>query len=247
MSILDIFKSTPVQPAAPANPAAAPGNTPNEPMVTSASSEATAPNGVVPANTETTPAQSDSPLAAFEKLWEDVPNSKGNNPDPNALLELSPEDVQQVVAKTDFSKSVTAEDLQAISAGGEEAQAAFLRALTGVAQTVLAQSTLVSHRLGTQQIERAINGQNSRLPDMIRDQNVRTHSIDTHPMFADPAIAPIVEQAQSQLAKQFPNETPAQITERAHNFVVSMGKVFNPAQSPDQQSPTTDWDKFLNG
>jgi len=201
MSIFDIFSAAPKQqPPAQPNPPepVQPGNIPQD------MGKALPGNGVVPANTET-----ESPLAPFENLWEPTPTDP--NAPPSELVPPAPlkaEDVQAAVSKADFSKVITAEQLQAISEGGESAQQAFAQAMNAVAQQVMVQSTLVGNKLTEKAVEQALKAQESKIPGMLREQSTTSHLNDTNPLFQNPAVAPIIEVTKAQLLQKYPNSTP---------------------------------------
>jgi len=241
-SISSIFNFTP-EPAAPQSaPVAAPTTTiPDAPNSTTLDSPAAAPNGIVPdgPNQEQVP---NSPLDSFSALW-DTPSNDGTNNTP-AAQELTPENVAAAVAKQDFKSFITPDMLTAISEGGESAQQAFSAGLDAVAKQVLVQSTLVSNKLAANAIEKALQAQSASLPTMLRDQSVESFMQDSNPMLSNPAIKPVVTATRSQLQKQFPDATPAQIMEMTVNYITAMKDAVNPVVVAPVEG-VTDWDKYL--
>lgn len=256
MSFLDkIFGTTPQQQQVPVQQPGtqqipgqiapgAPGNIPS-PTVVADPNNPTAP--VQEPVTPVTPEVVDnSPLAEFSKLWEDDPKKEGDTP-PEPPAALKAEDVQKIVAKTDFSQAITPETLAAITAGGEDAAKAFAQAMNLVAQQVMVQSTMVNNKLTEQAVERALTAHKATLPDMLRSGLVADHAKNTNPLFANPAIKPVMEAVQSQLLSKFPDATPAEITDMAQRFVITIGQEFAPKEVVNDNSGVeTDWDKFMD-
>jgi hypothetical protein len=241
--MFDIFRTAPAQtPAAPAPAPATPGNIPNLQAPVTEQNNVTAPNGVVPAGGGSSAIN--SPLAAFEKLWE--PNPNANNSD-NAAPQnaLTPELVQQVVSKVDFSGAISPEHLQAISAGGQGAQEAFSAAMSAVAQQVLTQSMLVNNKLTERAVQAAMESQQKQLPDLLRKQSIDHYAKDNNPLFNNPAIKPVIEATQYQLGQKFPNATPAEIAKMTGDYIQAMSSAFAPKPNLASNSNETDWSAFL--
>lgn len=242
-TVSNIFNPQPAQPVAPATP----GNIPASPSVSSApATTGSDPNGVVPGTATQAPAapKDNSPLAPFADLWQNTTNKSGESIDPNASLKLNPEDVMKAAAKIDFSGTFTPENLDAISAGGEGAQRAFVESLTAVARQVLTQSTLVNSQLANEAIVRAIAATEAKIPALLRDASASDHLNTTNPIFQNPAIQPVVEATKQQLLGKYPNATPAQITEMTRDYIMAMGEAFAP-KPVDINKGSTNWEAFL--
>lgn len=252
MSIFDIFKSAPEQPA-PTQPAqpqqpAPPGNIPTPPVDPTQQSQVTGANGVVPAvpaqPTESQTPKDNSPLAEFSNLWETNPNQ---DPQATPTQELTPEAVQQAVSKADFTSVITQDNLAAIAAGGEEAQQAFASSLNAVAKQVLTQSTLVNNKLTEKAVQTAISAAEARIPELLRGQAASDHLKTANPLFSNPAVKPVIEATQTQLLQKFPNATAAELTKMTNDYILAMGEAFAPKQAVNDASGagTTDWEAFL--
>jgi len=246
MSILDMFRSTPQQTSqqqAPAAPApqvpATPGNIPDQASNPAQSTQATAANGVVPV----TP-KDDSPLAQFNTLW-DTKATDSNTP--NAPAALNQADIATAVSKIDFTSFMTPDNLAAISAGGEGATQALQAALNTLAQNVLTQSTMVNNKLAEKNIADAQAALEARLPAMLRSQTAAAHLKDKNPLFSNPAVKPVIEATQAALLRQYPQATPAEITEMTNNYIVSMGAAFapQPVINNADQADNVDWEAFM--
>lgn len=237
-------EAAPVQQAAPV--AAAPGNVPNQAAPVTAPVAGQEGQGAVPAAapTEVAPATPASPLDEFKTLWDTPTIEDGKQP--VTQKPLAAEDIQKIVAKTDFSQGITADTLAAITEGGDGAATAFAKAMNVVAQQVMVQSTLVNNKLTEQAVAAAVKQQQLAIPDLLRNQADSDHLKTTNPLFSNSAIKPVIDATQAQLRQKFPNATPAEITTMTQNFIVTMGAEFAPkAQVNDGVDAGTDWEAFL--
>lgn len=258
MGMFDMFKTAPVQPA-PANPAqqpvnqapapapATPGNIPDQPTSVTQATPGTEANGVVPANPAAQTQKDDSPLAQFSGLWEDKPIDPNSPAEPAAHKPLDAAQLQQVMAKVDFSSAVTPETLTAISAGGEPAAAAFMQAMSAVTQQAMVQSTLINEKMTAQAVERAITATEAKIPGLVREQSAAAHIQDANPAFSNPAIKPVIDATRIKLMEKNPTFTPAQINAQLTDFLTAMSETFNPAPVADPLNGGQDWNKFLGG
>jgi len=254
MSILDIFKTTPdpaPAPAPAASPAAAtpaqPGNLPAAAPASTPEGNGVVPAGAIPAEGAMPEGTPDSPLDAYKSLW-DTPPTDPNTP-PATPAALDPTKLAEIVNKADFSQNITPEMRSAIEAGGEGATAALMQALNGTAQQVMIQSTLASNKMIEQQVAAAVAKTQASLPEMVRTQTLNTNIIESNPVLSNPAIAPIVQAVQAQVALQNPNATPAELASLVQNTVTVMGEAMAPAPvTPGNPALVggTDWEKFLS-
>ena len=252
MGIFDAFKSNPApqapaqQPAQPATTPTEPGAIPNQSAPATQQTPVTDVNGVVPAG-QPAPAEpkDDSPLAEFNTLWDTAPVDP-NNPTPQEPAPLTADQVQKVVAKADFSKVITPENLTAIAAGGEDAQKAFAVAMNAVAQQVMVQSTMVNNKLTEKAVADALKKHTENLPAELRRQAAADHLKTSNPLFDNPAVKPVIAATQQKLLEKFPNATHEQITEMTQNYIVAMGEAFTPkAAVTDNGLGEQDWTNFL--
>ncbi len=103
-------------------------------------------------------------------------------------------------------------------------------------------------------IEQAIDGVNksweSKLPQLLKQSNLTESLSGSDPIFNNPAVKPIMEATQKQLADKFPNATVVELTTMTQDYIKAMGEAFNPtAKSTPNQAGTadTDWEGFLQG
>lgn len=220
---------------------AAPGNLQDTPIV--AGQEG---NGVVPAQAPAAaPKEPDSPLDAYKELWDTAPTDP-NKPSATPAA-LDPAKLQELVGKADFTNTVTPELMTAIEAGGEGATAAMMQVMNLVAQQSMVQSTLAGNKLLETKIKSVEDNQAAIVAEAIRKQMLNNNLVEANPVFSNPAVKPVIEAVQAQLAEKNPNATPAELTVMAQNFVTTMSESLNPnQQSADANvAKADDWSKFV--
>jgi len=254
--LANLFSSAPATPAAPAATAApatppaapaTPGNIPDGVAPSNPATPGTEANGMIPAPAPEGTQTPDSPLAQFSKMWEPVADAEGNV---KAPAQLDATKLQEIISKADFTSTIGTDNLARIAAGGEEAQAAFTESMNSVAQQVLIQATMAANKMQEQAIKTALDSQTASIPELIRTQNASNNLQAANPLFSNPAIKPIIDAVQVQLAATNPTATPQQLTEMAQNYVTVMGEAFNPKAPttvPGQVDTNINWESFLAG
>lgn len=248
MGILDIFRTPAPVVAAPQPAPDNQGGIPAEPTVAVDPANPTTPVTDPAANPAPAPAADPnavkSPLDQFTKLWENVPNKddKSNV----APVPLTAEQLQKVMAKIDFSSSVTPEQLAAIQTGGDEATAALPAILNAALQQSMVQTTLINNKLTEKAVADAMAKQAAALPAQLRSQRASDHLNTTNPIFSHPAVKPVMEATQAKLMVQHPNATDAELTQMTQDFILAMGQAIAPSQVVnDNGVDSTDWEKFM--
>lgn len=186
-----------------------------------------------------------SPLDQFKDIWEPV-KTEGEEQPP---IVLDAAKVQEAMSKADFSNVMTKENLSAIAQGGEEAMQAFQESMNAVARQVMTQSTLISNKMIEQAISKAEKTQSANLAKLLKQQSLKENLADSNPLFKDPAIKPVIEAVQTQLAAKYPDATTSELAKMATDFVTVMGEQFSPkpaTPSKDKESQA-DWTSFLEG
>lgn len=245
-----IFGVTPPPASAPTPPAPpAPTNNPanNPPPPAPHSSEQTAGNGVVPPGGNQGPQGGEAtPIDKFSKVWETAPTDPTNNPAQGEGL--TPEKMLEAASKVDFSKVLDQASLQKITAGGEEAVQALVGLLNKTAQTVYGQSTVVAKKLVDQAVEQSEARFAERVPQMVRRQAMKDGLVSENPAFNHPAVAPIVEVLQQQMAQKYPNATAAELQSLAKEYFQGAAQALNPAKPAPKGSSgpeAIDWDSWV--
>ena len=219
-----------------------PGNIPPNAPTSGASGANAAPNGSLPS----TPDTKTTPLDQFADLWKNEPTPEGQ-PQAGIFGEINPQKFMEAAGKIDFSKAVTPEILQSVQAGGEEGMKAFAAALNQVAQSAYAQSAFASTKITEQALARAEQKFIEQLPQLIKKTNVSDNLRKENPIFANPAVQPIISALETQLTVKFPQASASEITDMARKYVEALGSSFSPKPQETNagEKDKMDWEAYL--
>lgn len=211
--------NTPAPAPAPALPV--PGNIP-PPQVTAVSTPAT-------------PATPASPMEPFAKLWETDPNAPKPTP-ATPMFNLDPKAMAAAAGQIDFRKSISPELATRMKAGGDDGMAAMMEAMNGMTQTVFAHSATASARLAEEAVKKAQKNWESKLPDMMKNQNLR-NSLQENPALSNPAAAPLVAFATSQFQMKNPNASEAQLRQLVSEYFDGLANTITAQSSSNTPKP----------
>jgi hypothetical protein len=228
-----------------------PGNIPvNAPNTGTAGANAAA-NGVLPGNQDANPKPVATPLDQFSDLWNNAPTDPNAPANPGIFGDVDPKRFMEAAGKIDFTKVVTPDQLQAISAGGEGAMASFAAALNAVAQSTYAQSAYASTKIVEQALARSKDSFLAELPQHIKQQTVKENLRADNPIFSNPAVQPVISALEAQLTVKYPSASAGEITTMAKQYVDALGTSFAPKPAAPTQAngkpvrEETDWSAFL--
>lgn len=236
-SLASIFGGKPAPQQVPPQMQQTPGNNPMNnpaPVVVPQQTPQTAANGVVPNTAQDPSAAPVSPLAAFQDLWKDKPVDPNAPVDPNSV-QVTPEQFMEAAGKIDFAKSIPQDALAKITAGGPEAAAAFVEAINKVVQVSFGQSLAASQKIATRQVDAARKEFSSKLPNTLKNQNIRESLREKNVNLTDPAVAPVFDAMLSQLTDKFPTASEAELRAKAEEYVTNLGKAFAPTPPAAKQ------------
>lgn len=202
-------------------------------------------NAIDPA-TNQMPANKDSdsgksPMDSYQDLWQNTGNDKGA-PAKTFNLDKLPE----LVSQMDFTKSVTPEQLQQISAGGQEAMTAFAQVLGAVSRDTYAQSTATTASMVEAAVAKARQEFEASLPSAVRQAQAVDTVKQQNPLVNDPAFSPVVSAVTSQFLKRFPEATPADINNHINGYFDMMASKVNGAKVDPNAPKETDWSQFFS-
>lgn len=251
MSIVQrIFGMTPT--ATPAAPAQQPNNLQTPPTKTGESGPGTEGNGVIPNDGSAKPPADKSPLAQFGTLWEPPATPEGKeNPDNSGTID--PSKVMEAAGKVNFANVVNQETLAKITAGGEGAVNALIDALNKTSQTVFAQSTIAAQRIADRAVKDAEERLNSQLPETIRRKALENSLTAKNPAFSNPAIKPLIDALQNQIAEKYPKATQAELETMAQEYLTGAANLIAPPQKDGNSTPAqkagkddVNWEAWLS-
>jgi hypothetical protein len=198
-------------------------------------------NGVVPKDSDA------SPLVEFKDLWQPTPTDP--NAPKNVPQGVSPEKLMEAASKVDFSKVLDQESLAKIAAGGQEAVIALSTLLNKTAQQVYGQSMVVTSRIVDQAVQEATARFAASVPSLVRNQSVNENLFAKNPALQDPAVAPVVQAIQSQLAEKYPKASSLELVAMAERILSGAAEKFAPQKASEtkpQGRAEEDWSAYLN-
>lgn len=187
---------------------------------------------------------STAPLDQYKSMWETDPKYKAPGSDPIFGV-TDPQKLMDAARQMDFTSMITPEINARIAAGGADAQLAMQEAMRISGSHVYAQNAHAT----TEIVKRALEAQEknlmAKLPGYLKNQNVSTALNALNPALSHPAMAPLVEQVQTQMQRNYPTATPEQLTKQVSEYFDSLGRIAA-GQKEAATTPTAqDWDKFL--
>jgi hypothetical protein len=189
----------------------------------------------------------ESPMEKFGELWQPPKPDESNKTPENSGF--SPEKMMEAAGKVDFSKVLNQEELQKISAGGPDAVTALVNALNKTAQTVFGQSTVVAQKLADKAVADAREEMMAQLPSMVRKQTLNDNLFTQNPAFANPAVAPVIQALQTQLAEKYPKATTAELQTMAQEYLSGVAGIISPPKQTSGTKSTKetseDWSKYF--
>lgn len=197
----------------------------------------------------------ESPLEGFKELWKVDPTA----PQPTPVASLIPnfnldgKMLMEQAGKIDFTSHINPELVTKAMSGDA---ASFLEVINqasrfGFANSSAATAKLIEGSLGNAQI--ALN--DSVIPSAIRREQISSAINANNPIFADPAVAPMMGMLQQQLTTKYPTASSAEIATMAARYLDGMassivsakgGSISTPAQTRQanaQKEP--DWMELL--
>lgn len=189
----------------------------------------------------------ESPLAEFNDLWTPPPADENAPVEPGSLYAtVDPAKMLAAAKKVDFAKSISAETLAKITAGGADSGAALMQVLNEVSQRSYAQATLAASKMIDTAIKQSQDVSNTRLPSLIKKHQVSDSIQQANPALQHPAAAPILQALETQFTAKYPNATVTEIKDLASRYLTQFGKVVNPAPVA-KVAASEDWEAFEAG
>lgn len=196
------------------------------------------------------------PLDEFRGLWDT---------DPNALLpvaplnfNITPQQMQEISAKLDFSGVVSNDIQQRIAAGGQDAIAAMQEANNNLARAIYEQSALTTTKLVQTAVEHSTKNLEDLIATKFKTMGLAESTATLNPALNHPAVQPLVKDAQQRIIQKYPNATQAEIASMTNKYFEQVGAAFNPKMATKANAPTpaglqsyqpqqeTDWLAFLS-
>lgn len=211
-SVMDIFKPKPAQ----TQVTAASGNTtvPNDNTLQNI--EGTGPKAIPKAGEGEA-----SPLAQYGKLWETA-DTDGKPIQLVPPMTADPVKLLEAAKTVDFTKAMRPEVLEAAAKGDAVALGTLVNeaAQAGYAQSAMATTKILEAALKKQ----ADMFQKEVMPEILRRHSISQVNKADNPVFDNPAVKPMLDGLEAQLAVKYPTATAADISKHAKTILSGMAE-----------------------
>lgn len=196
------------------------------------------------------PSPNTDPMAEFAKLWETPSIDPNAPPDSgNYFAKLDPAKVMESAKKVNFANQVISPELmQQIAAGGESAVKAMMSLVNQSSQQVYGQSAIATASIVEKALAKQREQFQQQLPGILKSQLVSDSLATENPIFSNPALAPMVDMARTQVLQKFPNATQAEVKTQVVNFFNAMQSALAPKpvkSAAEKAAEETDWSKYF--
>lgn len=162
-----------------------------------------------------------SPLENYQKLW-DKADTDPKPLDPVVRFNADPAKVMQAAQQIDITKAIDPALLARVNAGNDPA--ALVELINKSVQVGIAHSTQSTTGI----VNEALKQQNDKytndiIPEILRRERIQNTTRADNPLFTNPAVAPIMSMVESQLMIKFPTASPAEISEKAKEYIGGLG------------------------
>lgn len=196
-----------------------------------------------PANKKVTGA-GDDPLLDFSKLWEPTVGADGKpvkKAGPKVFTPtIDPKAMVAMLDKQDFMKDASAEEMQAIAKGGEEAAIALGSVVNKASKRAFMMAFSGSNKMMEAAVQAARQDALNEVPTYVRDQMIDSELSRENILMANPAYKPMVDTIKRQYQDKFPKATPAEINKGVRAYFDKMVKDMNESTNKPDVPENTD-------
>lgn len=244
MSIMDFFR-----PGAAPQPAP---TTAQQTQPTQGGQQQQAPTPSLTADPVTAdPAAVADPMDKFKDLWTPPAKVEGAPAEfnPSAIFDMNPESIAKAVGQINFAEGITAEQLQAITAGGDDAIKTFAQILNQSSAKAMQLSTQAAGKMIEKAMTDASGAMDKKINSGVKLNQVNSQLQELNPALSSPAAAPMVQALTSQLTQKFPMSSAAEISGMVKEYMTNFAEIAAGKKEPVADPATagkTDWDAYMN-
>lgn len=190
------------------------------------------------------------PMDKFKDMWAPVKPVEGAPAEfnPGSIFNMDQKSIQEAVGQINFAEGINADQLAAITAGGEGALAAFAQVLNQSSAKAMALSTQAAGKMIETALTQASGAMDKKINNGVKLNQVHTQLQELNPALSSPAAAPMVQALTSQLTAKFPMSSSAEIsgmvTEYMTNFAALAAGKKEPVADP-ATAGKTNWDAYM--
>lgn len=254
-SIMDVFRPAPAPTPAPNNTETQQGDPAKNTTVPN--SNTLKPDGTGPAAFPKAKDGDESPLANYQELWNIADKDRKQLPPISPPIPVDAKKLKEAAAGIDFRQAIDPEVLKKAAAGNDAE--ALSAALNQAAQAALVQSHAATAKLVEAALARQAEAFQARIPEILRSHETRVSLRENEAVaevYNNPAIAPLVNLVENQVAAKFPNAGPEELRKYVSEYLAGASEaivgasgrqVVDPATAPNKGKgrKETNWENFL--
>lgn len=190
------------------------------------------------------------PMEKFKDLWAPVVKPEGAPADfnPSAIFNLDPKSMQESIGAINFAEGITAEQLQSIQAGGDDAIKAFAQVLNQSSAKAMSLSTQAAAKMIEKAMTEASGAMDKKINTGVKHNQVNSQLQELNPALNSPAAAPMVQALTTQLTNKFPMSSAAEISGMVTEYMANFAAIAAGKKEPVVDPATvgkTDWDSYM--
>lgn len=187
------------------------------------------------------------PMAKFGKMWEAFGKKTLEQSKPQEI-KLPADKLAEIAKQLNFTGSVTKEQMEAVTKGGEAGIAAMLEIVNAAGQAGFQKSAQVSAKMLEDALKTQADSFKASLPDLIKEVQSGASVSKALPGLNDPALAPMVQMVRSGIQANNPGATADEITAEVQEYFSNLAEVVSPTktEADGANGAVQDWDKYLD-
>lgn len=237
-----------------------------KPPVTNSLDKVTETSGVIPSKDTTTgtpqkkAGESDDPMLKFEELWQPNVDAKGQpilKPGPKKFTpQIDPKVMTAMMDKLNFTSDFSAEEVEGIKKGGDEAVAALASMINKATKKSFLTAFTGAQRMMEHSVQAARADALSEIPGYVKDQMVDSELSRENVLMSNPAYAPLVKSIKDKYQEKFPKASPAEINKGVRAYFDKMVTDMNESRKPKEEvknedmltkgDPNADWFDWID-
>lgn len=192
------------------------------------------------------------PLLDFESLWQPNVDKDGKPVQPQGPRPYVPQIDQQkfgeMVGKIDFTKGITADELNAIKNGGDEGVSALMGIVNKTSRNAFQMNFSAMNKLMEQTVASARERFFEEIPGHIRNQLTDDALQTSNPLAKNPAFAPVIKNVKDAYLNKFPKATPTEVNNAVSKYLDKLHSELTNSKKANEPGPAdTNASKLRSG
>lgn len=180
----------------------------------------------------------------FNDIWTKLGEKVGANTG-KAKVELPAAQLKAVAGKLDFAKGVTEAQIQAITAGGQDAASALLEIVNHVGRTSFETAMAANANMVQDALSRQADIHNGQIAEHIKAAQLGTNISRDLPGLDSPMARPLIETIRAGVLANNPGATADELTAETKELLMEFAGVIQPKVEEQSANAAIDHDAWL--